>query len=137
MASRLCVLAELGQSVWLDDIGRRLLDDGTIRQLIENDCLSGLTSNPVLFVEAIRGSGAYDGGIAAAARSGAPAAAIYEALAVEDIRQAADLLRPVYERTGGRDGFACLEVPRSSRGMPKARSRRPSGSGPRSTGPMS
>ncbi|MCC6984613.1 MAG: transaldolase [Bauldia sp.] len=108
--SRLCRLHALGQSVWLDSIGRTMLHDGTLQRLIEEDCVTGITSNPVLFDEAVRRSDAYDAAIAAAAAAGLDAAAIYERLVVEDIRAAADLLRLAYDRSGGRDGFASLEV---------------------------
>ena len=102
-------LRELGQSVWVDDIRRAWLQDGTFRRWIDEDGVSGVTSNPAIFEKAISAGGEYDGPIRALARSGREAGAIYETLAIEDIRMAADLLRPTYDATGG-DGFASLEV---------------------------
>jgi transaldolase len=103
-------LAALGQSVWLDDIRRAWLADGTLARLIEQDGVSGLTSNPAIFERSIALDPDYDDAIAAARRAGTSAGALYETLAVDDIRRAADLLLPVYERSGKRDGYVSLEV---------------------------
>jgi transaldolase len=103
-------LVRLGQSVWLDDIRRAWLTDGTLARLIEHDGVSGLTSNPAIFARSISQEPDYDDAIAAARRAGTSGAALYEALAVDDIRRAADLLRPVYQRSGQRDGYVSLEV---------------------------
>ena len=103
-------LATLGQSVWLDDIRRAWLADGTLARFLEQDRVSGLTSNPAIFERSITHDPGYDDAIAAARRAGISAAALYEALAVDDIRRAADLLLPVYERSGKRDGYVSLEV---------------------------
>ena len=103
-------LVTLGQSVWLDDIRRAWLADGTLARLIEHDGVSGLTSNPAIFERSISQDPDYDDAIAAARRAGIGAAALYESLAVDDIRRAADLLLPVYERSGKRDGYVSLEV---------------------------
>lgn len=103
-------LTELGQSVWLDDLQRQYLQDGTIARLAREDGLSGLTSNPAIFERAIARSSVYDGDIEKLARQGDNAASIYEHLVVEDLRNAADLLKPVYDKTGGSDGYVCLEV---------------------------
>ena len=103
MTSRLCALGEFGQSIWVDDVGRQMLDGGMLRGLIEEDCVTGLTSNPVLFEHAVRGSSAYDATIEELARSGEGVGAIYERLAIDDIQRAADLFRPAYVRSGGRD----------------------------------
>jgi transaldolase len=104
-------LAELGQSVWLDYIRRSLLTGGELERLIEEDGLSGMTSNPAIFEKAIAGSADYDGALAALRAEGLrdPKAA-YERIAVEDVRMAADALREVHERTGGLDGYVSLEV---------------------------
>jgi transaldolase len=102
-------LAALGQSVWYDYIQRDLLQSGQLQTLIDQG-VRGVTSNPAIFEKAISGSTAYDDAMALLAKQGLPAAAIYEALALEDIASAADLLRPVYEACGGRDGFVSLEV---------------------------
>ena len=100
-------LKELGQSVWLDDIRRGWLDDGTFARLIAEDGLSGVTSNPAIFEKAMAAGREYDEPIRA--RAGLEPAAIYESLAIDDIRAAADLLRPTYD-AGGADGFASLEI---------------------------
>jgi transaldolase len=103
-------LAVLGQSLWLDYIHRDLLDSGELRQLIEQDGIRGVTSNPTIFEQAIGGGTSYDAAIAALAREGCDARGILEALAVEDVTRAADVFRPIYEMTGGNDGFVSLEV---------------------------
>lgn len=103
-------IALLGQSLWLDYIHRDLLEGGELRRLIERDGIRGVTSNPTIFEQAIAGSAAYDAAIAELARTGRDARAIYETLAVEDVTRAADIFRPIYEMTGGNDGFVSLEV---------------------------
>ncbi len=103
-------LAALGQSVWLDFIRRRMLDDGELARLIADDGLAGVTSNPAIFAQAIGGSDDYDGAIAALAAGGADRARIYATLTQDDVRRAADLFRPVWEATGGADGYVSLEV---------------------------
>ncbi|MHC4481688.1 MAG: transaldolase, partial [Planctomycetota bacterium] len=111
-ASPIHDLYEQGQSVWLDQISRALLDSGELAAMIETGEVSGVTSNPTIFDNAISGSSDYDDAIAAilAEDPEADAQALYEGLVVRDIRDAADLLRPVYERTGGVDGFVSLEA---------------------------
>ena len=109
-------LAVLGQSVWLDYIRRQLLTSGELQRLIGEDSLAGMTSNPTIFDQAITGSHDYDEELRALARAGKPAQEIYETLGVQDVQTAADLFRPVYDRTNGRDGFVSLEVsPRLAR----------------------
>jgi transaldolase len=103
-------LRDLGQSPWLDDISRPMLDDGTFARLIAEDCVSGLTSNPVIFEHAVRQSDAYDADIRAMAARGAGLDGVYERLVEDDIRHAARLLRPVYDTTGVHDGYVSLEV---------------------------
>ena len=109
MSNRLQDLQKLGQSVWYDNIDRGLIRTGELERLIRLG-VSGLTSNPTIFEKAISGSAEYDAALANLAEEGRTPQEIYEALAVEDIRAAADLLRPAYDRTGGADGYACLEV---------------------------
>lgn len=106
----LLLLRSLGQSVWLDYIERALLVSGELAHLIENDGLGGITSNPSIFEKAIGGHEDYDADIARLARRGAAAAEIYEAIVLDDIGRAADLLLPVYERTRARDGYVSIEV---------------------------
>ncbi len=104
-------LNEQGQSVWLDFIQRKLLAGGGLRRLVEEDGVSGVTSNPAIFEKAIAGSDDYDDVIAGMAGAGsADPRDVYEAIATRDIQEAADVLRPVYEGTGRRDGYVSLEV---------------------------
>jgi transaldolase len=103
-------LTDLGQSVWLDFLSRKLIASGDLLRLIREDGVKGVTSNPSILEEAVAGSDDYDGAIAALTESGKDPASIYTTLAVEDVRQAADLLRPVYDRLEGADGYASLEV---------------------------
>lgn len=103
-------LSALGQSVWLDYIRRRLLASGEFQRLIDEDGLRGVTSNPSIFEKAIVESDDYDAAIGALAAAGRSSSEICEALMLEDIRHAADLLRPVYDRLAGADGYVSLEV---------------------------
>jgi len=107
--SRLNQLTELGQAVWLDYIRRSFTQAGDLQALI-NQGVRGVTSNPAIFEQAIAGSDDYDEDIQRLAGENRTVNDIYEALAIEDIRQAADLLRPLYDRTAGRDGYVSLEV---------------------------
>ena len=102
-------LHERGQSLWLDNITRSLLEDGTIQRYIDSYSVTGLTSNPAIFDKAI-GSGDYDDAIRAEAPEGLSAEALFFELAIEDLRRAADLFLPVHERTDGVDGWVSLEV---------------------------
>ena len=103
-------LESLGQSVWLDYLRRNAIDNGELQKLIENDGLSGLTSNPSIFEKAIVESNDYDEAIRTLAQHGKSIDEIYQALTVEDIQRAADLFRPVFDRLEGGDGFVSLEV---------------------------
>ena len=103
-------LRQLGQSLWLDNITRALLDSGTLARYKSELGVTGLTSNPTIYDRAIGGSGDYDTQIAAAAAAGVPAEEIFFGLALDDLTRAADLFRPVYDATEGIDGFVSLEV---------------------------
>lgn len=103
-------LHELGQSLWYDNIQRRQLENGEIAGLIERDEIRGMTSNPSIFNNAIARSTDYDSALKAMAWSGWSAEEIFYQLAVEDIQMAADLFAPLYEKTGGADGYVSLEV---------------------------
>ncbi len=112
MASHKTTLQQLrdaGQSPWLDNISRALLRDGTFQALLDQGIV-GMTSNPSIFQKAIGGSDAYDDELRRLVRAGTSAAAIYDDLVLDDIRAAAALLRPTYERTGGGDGYVSIEV---------------------------
>ena len=102
-------LHERGQSLWLDNITRSLLDDGTIQRYIDSYSVTGLTSNPSIFDKAI-GSGDYDDAIRAKAGRGLSAEELFFELAIEDLQRAADLFLPIHERTDGVDGWVSLEV---------------------------
>ena len=109
MTTALQQVQRLGQSIWYDNIRRGLLSSGELQRLIELG-VTGLTSNPTIFKKAIAGSTDYDDALVSLAQNGKGTMETYEALAIEDIQAAADLLRPVYDRTVGTDGYACLEV---------------------------
>ena len=105
-------LKKQGQSVWLDYIRRSFLTGGGFQRLIEEDGIRGVTSNPVIFEKAIDGSRDYDDALGSlvAKTPGTDSRRLYEALAIEDVQTAADLLRPAYDLSDGSDGF----VPRTS-----------------------
>jgi transaldolase len=103
-------LASLGQSLWLDNITRDLLDSGTLARYIDELSVTGLTSNPTIYDRAIGGGSAYDADVLAGAAAGLDAEGIFFELALADLRRAADLFRPVHDRTLGVDGFVSLEV---------------------------
>jgi transaldolase len=103
-------LHDLGQSLWLDQITRSLLTSGTLRRYVKELSVTGLTSNPTIFDEAIRGGGVYDEAISAKAKQGKAGEALFFELALEDLTAAADLFRPAYEATAGMDGWVSLEV---------------------------
>ena len=99
-----------GQSLWLDYMHRRMLRSGELRMFIEEKAIRGATSNPTIFEQAIGQSDAYDEEIVRLARAGLETEAIYETLAVDDIREACDQFRPIHEMAGGEDGFVSIEV---------------------------
>ena len=103
-------LHELGQSLWLDNITRVMLMDGTLRRYIAEFSVTGLTSNPTIFDHAIRNGGSYDSAIRQKTAQGKSGEGLFFDLALEDLTQAADLFRPVHDRTGGVDGWVSLEV---------------------------
>lgn len=102
-------LAQLGQSVWYDNIRRAIIESGELQQLLDDGVL-GITSNPSIFEKAIAGSADYDAAIQELVAQGKSTEAIYETLALEDIDRAADMLRPIYDATDGVDGYVSLEV---------------------------
>lgn len=107
--TKLHELAELGQAIWLDYISRSLITSGDLKELVDQG-LRGVTSNPSIFEKAIAGSADYDEDLNRLIHDGRSVAEIYEDLAMADIRSAADILRPVYDKSGGADGFVSLEV---------------------------
>src|SRR6202789_699056 len=103
-------LHNLGQSLWLDNITRDLLDSGTLAKYIGELSVTGLTSNPTIFDHAIKNSAAYDAAIREGLRKGSAPEQVFFELALEDITRAADLFRPIHERSAGVDGWVSLEV---------------------------
>jgi len=104
------LLNNLGQSLWLDNITRDLLDQGTLKEYIQELSVTGLTSNPTIFEQAIKNSTAYDRDIRAKLKEGKCDEQIFFELALADLIRAADLFRPIYDRTNGIDGWVSLEV---------------------------
>jgi transaldolase len=103
-------LRQIGQSIWLDNITRALLESGTLARYIDELGVTGLTSNPTIYDRAIGGSADYDAQISASAAAGEAAEETFFGLALDDLTRAADLFRPVYDATDGIDGFVSLEV---------------------------
>ncbi len=103
-------LHDLGQSLWLDNITRGLLTSGTLRRYIQEFSITGLTSNPTIFYHAIKNSHDYDDAIGQKLNAGKSGETLFFELALEDLRQAADLFRPIYDLTNGVDGWVSLEV---------------------------
>ena len=103
-------LHDAGQSLWLDNITRDLLTSGTLKRYIDEWSVTGLTSNPTIFDQAVKSSAAYDAAIRERLKAGKSGEALFFELALADITQAADLFRPVHERTAGVDGWVSLEV---------------------------
>ena len=104
------MLHDLGQSLWLDNITRDLLRSGTLKRYIDELSVTGLTSNPTIFDHAIKNSTSYDAAIRDGSKQGKSGEALFFELALEDLTQAADLFRPIYDRTNGLDGRVSLEV---------------------------
>ncbi len=103
-------LEKLGQSIWVDFLGRDALDNGALRRMVARDGVSGLTSNPSIFQKSIMETQSYDSAIHKLAQAGKSVKDIYMALTVEDIQRAADLFRPIYDQLEGRDGYVSLEL---------------------------
>ena len=110
MSNPLSQLPKAGQSVWYDQMERKLVSSGALQKMIDEDDLRGLTSNPTIFEKAIGGSEDYDAQLRMLASQGKSRDEIYDELVIEDIANAADVFRPVYERTNGDDGFVSIEV---------------------------
>jgi transaldolase len=103
-------LHDKGQSLWLDNITREILDNGTLKRYIDEWSVTGLTSNPTIFDHAIKNSGAYDASIAEKLKNGKEGEELFFGVALEDLTRAADLFRPHYDKTNGVDGYVSLEV---------------------------
>ena len=103
-------LHNMGQSLWLDNITRGLLSSGTLRRYIQELSVTGLTSNPTIFDHAIKNSNDYDAATRQKIKEGKSSQALFFELALEDLKQAADLFRPIHNLTNGMDGWVSLEV---------------------------
>src|ERR1700761_1575120 len=103
-------LHELGQSIWLDNITRDLLTTGTLKRYVDELSVTGLTSNPTIFDHAIKNSAAYDREIRDGLKRGESGEKLFFELAIEDLVNAADMFRPIWDRTNGVDGWVSLEV---------------------------
>ncbi|MDQ3258407.1 MAG: transaldolase, partial [Acidobacteriota bacterium] len=110
MSNPLTEVMKLGQSIWYDNIRRAMLDEGELARKVDEDDLRGVTSNPTIFEKAITGSTDYDVQLRELIAAGKSVGEIYEALVLDDIGRAADILRPVYDKTNGIDGYISLEV---------------------------
>src|SRR5262249_47138519 len=109
--NRLAEVSKLGQSIWYDNIRRGLITSGDLQRLLDDDAIVGITSNPTIFEKAIDGSADYDEAIKELVGQGiTDGQRIFEALAIQDIQMAADILRPIYDATSHRDGYISLEV---------------------------
>src|SRR5947209_2190289 len=104
------LLHNLGQSIWLDNITRDLLNTGTLRRYIDELSVTGLTSNPTIFDHAIKNSSSYDAAIRNKLKQGKSGENLFFELALEDLTRAADIFRPIWDRTNGVDGWVSLEV---------------------------
>lgn len=110
MNARVAQLLDQGQSIWQDDIARSMITSGSLAAMIEDVGIRGVTSNPTIFEKAISAGDDYDAQIAELARTDLSTADIFEALAVQDIRDACDIFRPIYDLSDGADGFVSIEV---------------------------
>ncbi len=105
------IFEDYGQSIWMDNLSRDLIQSGQLKELITSRNISGITSNPAIFEKAIAGNAIYDPEISVGILEGKSVMEIYETLVFEDIRAACDIFGPVYEATGGKDGYVSIEVP--------------------------
>jgi transaldolase len=111
--NHLLEIKQYGQSIWMDNLTRNLIQSGELKQMVENRGIAGITSNPAIFQKAIAGNAVYDKSIEAEIRTNKSVQQIYESLVFDDIRNACDILMPVYQQTNGLDGYVSIEVPPS------------------------
>ncbi len=104
-------IKEYGQSIWMDNLTRDIIQSGELKRMIEEKGIRGITSNPAIFEKAIAGNVIYDADIEKGIRAGLPTYKIYETLVFDDIRNACDIFRPVFEESNGLDGYISIEVP--------------------------
>ncbi|MER3434348.1 MAG: transaldolase [Leptolyngbya sp. ERB_1_1] len=110
-ANHLLEIKDYGQSIWMDNLTRDLVQSGELKRMIDDRGLRGITSNPAIFEKAINGNKIYDADIDAGIQAGKSLLEIYESLIFEDIRNACDIFLPIYEESGGLDGYISIEVP--------------------------
>jgi transaldolase len=111
MTNKLREIEALGQAVWIDNLNRQLLDEGTLERLIAEDGISGVTSNPTIFEKGMGQSDRYDDAFREIVAETTDPQEVFERLALQDVRDAADLLRPTFEATDGQDGYVSFELP--------------------------
>jgi len=109
--NHLLEIKQFGQSIWMDNLTRDLVKSGELKDMVENKGICGITSNPAIFEKAIAGNVIYDADIEAGIKAKLPTYKIYESLVFDDIRNACDILRPVYDSSEGLDGYVSIEVP--------------------------
>jgi len=109
--NHLLEIEDLGQSIWMDNLSRNIIESGELKNLIVEKGIRGITSNPAIFEKAIAGNAIYDADIEAGIKAGKSVLEIYESLAFKDIQDACDIFKPVYEQTNGLDGYISIEVP--------------------------
>ena len=109
--NRLLEIKQFGQSIWMDNLTRDLVKSGELKDMVENKGICGITSNPAIFEKAIAGNVIYDADIEAGIKAKLPTYKIYESLVFDDIRNACDILRPVYDSSDKLDGYVSIEVP--------------------------
>ncbi len=111
MTNHLLEIENLGQSIWMDNLSRNIIESGELKSMIAQKGIRGITSNPAIFEKAIAGNAIYDADIEAGISAGKSVMEIYESLIFKDIRDACDIFMPVYEQTEGLDGYISIEVP--------------------------
>jgi transaldolase len=109
--NHLIEIKQYGQSIWMDNLTRDMIQSGELKGLVENGGICGITTNPAIFEKAMMGNAIYDADIEAGVRAGLPIDKIYESLIFADIRNACDILQPIYESSDGLDGYVSIEVP--------------------------
>ncbi|HCF30039.1 MAG TPA: transaldolase, partial [Cyanobacteria bacterium UBA11049] len=109
--NHLVEIKQFGQSIWMDNLTRDMIQSGELKALVENGGICGITTNPAIFEKAMMGNAIYDADIEAGVRAGLPIQKIYESLVFEDIRKACDIFKPIYDATDGLDGYVSIEVP--------------------------
>jgi transaldolase len=110
-SNHLVEIKQFGQSIWMDNLTRDMIQSGELKALVENGGICGITTNPAIFEKAMMGNAIYDADIEAGVRAGKPIQKIYESLVFDDIRKACDIFKPIYDATDGLDGYVSIEVP--------------------------